>query len=36
VLAEAVLLHAPEGDGFGISRRKMAEDIAGLLLAQGW
>lgn len=36
LLAEGVLQHAAEGDGFGISRCKMAEDIAGLLLEQGW
>jgi len=35
-LAEAVLKYAPEGDGFGISRKKMAEDIADLLRVQGW
>lgn len=35
-LAEAVLSNAPEGDGFGVSRRKMAEDISGMLREQGW
>ena len=35
-LAEAVLANAPEGDGFGVSRRKMAEDIADMLREQGW
>lgn len=36
ILAEAVLRNASDGDGFGVSRRKMAEDIAGFLLDQGW
>ena len=36
MLSESVLEHAPEGDGFGVSRNKMAEDIADLLREQGW
>lgn len=36
ILSDAVLENAPAGDGFGVSRRKMAEDIADLLLEQGW
>ena len=35
-LAEAVRRNAPEGEGFGVSRRQMADDIADLLLEQGW
>lgn len=35
-MAETVLKSAPEVDVFGVSRRKMAEDIADLLRIQGW
>jgi len=35
-LSEAVRRNAPEGEGFGVSRRQMADDIADMLLEQGW
>lgn len=36
IMAEALVRNAPEDGGFGVPRRKMAGDMAGLLLEQGW